>query len=71
MYKCEENKFVLTIYCLEKNINGQNELDYLNLLFKKHGLAWMKLCRLEVTEIISVRKIYSSTFSFTSRKQCQ
>ena len=71
MYKCEENKFVLTIYCLDKDINGQNELDYLNLLFEKHGLTWMKLCRFELTEIISIRKIYSSTFSFASRKQCQ
>ena len=71
MYKCEENKFALAIYCLEKDINVQNELDYLNLLFKKHSLAWMNLCPFEVKKIISIRKIYPSTFSFTSRKQCQ
>ena len=65
----KERKFVITVYCLEKDISVKNELDYLNVLHKHHGLNWMKLDTFEVTEIISTNKNYSSMFVFTSRKQ--
>ena len=67
--KKEKKKFVLTVYCLEKDISVKNKLDFLNLLYRHHGLNRMKLDLFEVTEIISINKNYSSTFVFTSRKQ--
>ena len=66
-WKYEENKLILTIYCLEKNIFVNKELDFLNFLLRKHSLAWM-YNPFEVTEIISIRKNYSSHYIFISRK---
>ena len=65
----KEKKFVLTVYCLEKDISVKNELDFLNLFYRHNGFNWIKLDPFEVTEIISINKNYSSTFEFTSRKQ--
>ena len=28
----KERKFIITVYCLEKDISVKNELDYLNVL---------------------------------------
>ena len=38
----KERKFVITVYCLEKDISVKNELDYFNVLHKQRGLIWMK-----------------------------
>ena len=65
----KEKQFALTVYCLEKDISVKNKIDFLNLLYRRHGLNWMKLDPFEVTEIILINKTYSSTFEFTSRKQ--
>ena len=67
----KERKFVITVYCIKKDISVKEELDYLNVLHKYHGLARMKLSPFEVTEIISIIKNYLSMFIFTSRKQCK
>ena len=34
----KERKFVIIVYCLEKDISVKKELNYLNLLYKYHGL---------------------------------
>ena len=47
----------------------KKELDYLNVLYKYHGLNRMKLDPFEAAEIMPINKNYSSTFVFTSRKQ--
>ena len=65
----KEEKFVLALYYLEKDISVKEELDFLNSLYKYHGLTWMTLNPFEVTEIISINKNYSSMLVFTSRKQ--
>ena len=65
----KEEKFVLTLYCLKKDVSVKEELDFLNSLHKYHGLAWMKLNPFKVTEIISINKNYSLVLAFTSRKQ--
>ena len=69
MWIRRERKFVISVYCLEKDISVKKELDYLNLLYKHHGLNQMKLNPFEVTKIISINKNYSSIFVFISRKQ--
>ena len=40
-WKYEKNKLILTIYCLEKDIVLNKELDFLNFLLRKHSLKWM------------------------------
>ena len=69
MWISKERKFVIIAYYLEKDISVKKELNYSNLLYKYHGLNWMKLDPLKIPEIISINKNYSSILVFTSRKQ--
>ena len=52
----KERKFVIIEFCLEKDISVKRVFDYLNLLYKHHGLNWLKLNPFEVTETISINK---------------
>ena len=67
--KRTEEKFIVTIYCKEEDINVNQELNYFNTLFLKHCLRKMGHQPFEVTEIISIRRDYFSTYVFSSRKK--
>ena len=69
--KQREKKFTTTIYCKEENVDVKKELDYMIFLFLKHNLTIKhNFYPFEVTEIISLRRDYFSTFVFScSREQ--
>ena len=60
---------MIIAYCLQEDINLNKEIDYLNYLFKQHGLSWLHYKPPEVTKIISLRKNCLSIFLFTFRKE--
>ena len=65
---CTENRFNIVIYCKEYDINVKKELEYLNFLFENHDFAKMGHHSFEVKETISLRRDYSSTYNFSSKK---
>ena len=69
MKDCTENSFNISIYCKENDINVKKELEYLNFIFANYDLVKMGYHPFEVKEIISLRRDYSSTYIFSSRKQ--
>ena len=66
--ECTENRFNILIYCKENDINGEEELEYSNFLCVNHNLIKMGYRPFEFKEVISLRRDYSSTCIFSSRK---
>ena len=66
--ECTENRLNILIYCKENNINVEEELEYSHFLCVNHNLIKMGYRPFEVKEIISLRRDYSSTYIFSSRK---
>ena len=64
-----KKEFSIVIYCWQDDINIKRELDFLNNMYIKHDLKRWNYLPFEVTEYISVTKVYPSTYIFTSRKQ--
>ena len=54
--KKEKNKFILYVYCMKEDIFIDQEKRLLNLLYKKHGLSWLRYKLPAVTEILSLKK---------------
>ena len=69
MKESTESSFNISIYCKENVINVKKELEYSNFLFVNYNLVKMGYHPFEFKEIISLRRDYSSTYIFFSRKQ--
>lgn len=52
-----------------KEINVSKELDFLNSLYNRHNFKKYGYNLFTVTEIISLRRDYFSTYIFSSSKQ--
>ena len=57
------------LYCKESDVNVKKELDFINFSFLKHNLVSLGFYPFNVKEIISIRRDYFSTFTFTFSKQ--
>ena len=75
-FERKKDKFVITIYCLEKGIYFEKEKKLLISLFYKHGLEYD--CKRygqadwelpEEKRIISFKPTYSCTYIFTFKKK--
>ena len=67
--KFKKTFFSIVSYCRQDDINVKKELDCLNNLYIKHDLKRWDYLSFEVTEYISITKVYPSTNILTSRKQ--
>ena len=61
------DKFQLSVYCLEKDINIVKEKKRLLSLVRKHGVSWggTSESHPELEEIMSIWPNYASTYTFT------
>ena len=67
-WKKEENDFKIYVYCLEKIKISIKKKKHLTKLYHKHGLSWIAFDPPEVTKIISMKKLYDSTFISNFKK---
>ena len=67
----KNNEIMLYVYCIEKDINVLNEKNRLLNLCCKHGVSWGGTWEVppKLTQILSVRPNYTSTFIFTFKKK--
>ena len=67
----KNNKIMLYMYCIEKDINLLNEKNRLLNLCCKHGVSWGGTWQVppKLTQTLSVRHSYTSTFIFTFKKK--
>ena len=59
--KRTNTKIIIKLYCLESNINVQNELKFLNAFHCNYDISDYDFNCLFVTEIISIRRDHFST----------
>ena len=69
MEKREKNKFIIYVYCMKEDIFIDQVKRLLNLLYKKHGLSWLRYEYPDVTEILFLKKHCNLTFLLLTEKK--